>query len=335
MSTTGPHNQPPKPQVRPGHDILKRYRVVLGLLAALTIRLVPGLASGLASGLAFRPSFLLPLILLVGLVCGGLVAAARTKRVSTAASSPGTATIDTALVQLTIQHKTPLRLITFLEDARSRHLLRTVGPVYQFRHAKLQAWLAHPQNNRPGSGAWSDARLLRDGGEVPGQLREPRASRVAGHAQQVNPAGPVLDHECRIQPGQGERAVDVEQVDRQDGPGVGAEDACHWSSCADGGGIRRPCRILRIVPAPIRCLRRRSSPWMRTTPQVRLSLARRTISSARSLSSGGRPGARGWAHFRVTIRRCQRCSVPEATIRCKRNSLGSSRDSAASTDRSA
>jgi hypothetical protein len=27
--------------------------------------------------------------------------------------------------------------------------------------------------------------------------------------------------------------------------------------------------------------------------------------------------------------------VPEATIRCKRNSLGSSRDSAASTDRSA
>jgi hypothetical protein len=63
-----------------------------------------------------------------------------------AASTPGSAAIDTAatLVQLTIRHKIPLRLIAFLEDARSRHLLRTVGPVYQFRHAKLQARLAQP-----------------------------------------------------------------------------------------------------------------------------------------------------------------------------------------------
>ena len=41
----------------------------------------------------------------------------------------------------------------------------------------------------------------------------------------------------------------------------------HWSSRADGGGIRRRRRILRIVPAPIRCPRRRSSSWMRTTPR--------------------------------------------------------------------
>jgi hypothetical protein len=30
----------------------------------------------------------------------------------------------------------------FLEDARSRNVLRTVGPVYQFRHARLQDRLA-------------------------------------------------------------------------------------------------------------------------------------------------------------------------------------------------
>ena len=30
----------------------------------------------------------------------------------------------------------------FLEDARSRSVLRTVGPVYQFRHARLQDRLA-------------------------------------------------------------------------------------------------------------------------------------------------------------------------------------------------
>jgi hypothetical protein len=117
--------------------------LAIALLAALTIRLVPGLASGLASGLAFRLSFLLPLIALVGLVWG-LAFAVMAKRASTAASSPGTAATDTAaaLVQLTIQRKIPLRLIAFLEDARSRHLLRTVGPVYQFRHATLQTRLA-------------------------------------------------------------------------------------------------------------------------------------------------------------------------------------------------
>jgi hypothetical protein len=30
----------------------------------------------------------------------------------------------------------------FLEDARNRNVLRAVGPVYQFRHARLQDRLA-------------------------------------------------------------------------------------------------------------------------------------------------------------------------------------------------
>ncbi|MEV0681687.1 hypothetical protein AB0I60_34710 [Actinosynnema sp. NPDC050436] len=43
---------------------------------------------------------------------------------------------------LTITRRTPLRLLRFLEDARSRHLLRAVGPIYQFRHATLRDRLA-------------------------------------------------------------------------------------------------------------------------------------------------------------------------------------------------
>jgi len=87
--------------------------------------------------------------LLVGLLFG-LGAARIVKREGTAASSPGASAIDTALasVRLAIRHKTPLRLIPFLEDARRRHLLRTVGPFYQFRHATLQDRLAQPTPER-------------------------------------------------------------------------------------------------------------------------------------------------------------------------------------------
>jgi hypothetical protein len=46
------------------------------------------------------------------------------------------------------------------------------------------------------------------------------------------------------------------------------------------------------------------------------------------------PGDRGWVHFLVTMRRCQRSSVPGVTIRCRRKPFGSIRDNAASTARS-
>ena len=47
-----------------------------------------------------------------------------------------------AFAQLAGSERTPIRLMRFLEDARSRGILRTVGPVYQFRHARLQDRLA-------------------------------------------------------------------------------------------------------------------------------------------------------------------------------------------------
>lgn len=117
--------------------------LMVGLLAMLTARLVPGLASGLAS----RLLVVLSVWLIAGLVLG-LVVTLVAKRMGTTTNSPGAAALETMLdaVELTIRHKIPLRLIAFLEDARSRHLLRTVGPVYQFRHAKLQDRLAQPDH---------------------------------------------------------------------------------------------------------------------------------------------------------------------------------------------
>ncbi|MEU1402345.1 hypothetical protein ABZ471_08245 [Streptomyces sp. NPDC005728] len=54
--------------------------------------------------------------------------------------------VTTALtaVQLSAREGTPVRLMSFLEDARRRNLLRATGPVYQFRHARLQERLARP-----------------------------------------------------------------------------------------------------------------------------------------------------------------------------------------------
>jgi len=54
-------------------------------------------------------------------------------------------TCPTTLAWLQLQysgHVPAVRLVSFLEDARDRHVLRTVGAVYQFRHATLQDQLA-------------------------------------------------------------------------------------------------------------------------------------------------------------------------------------------------
>jgi hypothetical protein len=69
------------------------------------------------------------------------------------------------------------------------------------------------------------------------------------------------------------------------------------SSRAPGGGIRWERKILRVVPASVRCPRRRSSPWIRTTPQLGFSLSSLTTSSASSSASGGRPRGLGLGPF--------------------------------------
>ncbi len=52
----------------------------------------------------------------------------------------------------------------FLQDARSRSVLRTVGPAYQFRHARLQDRLAAQESatvQAPGEPAWRRETLQR------------------------------------------------------------------------------------------------------------------------------------------------------------------------------
>lgn len=56
----------------------------------------------------------------------------------------GNLAVATALAAVQLHHEegTPVRLMHFLEDARRRNLLRATGPVYQFRHVRLQERLA-------------------------------------------------------------------------------------------------------------------------------------------------------------------------------------------------
>jgi hypothetical protein len=72
-------------------------------------------------------------------------------------------TTSLTFAQLAMRWQTPARLLRFLDDARQRDVLRTVGPRYQFRHARLQDRLAAqatPKDQRRGM----LRRALADGG---------------------------------------------------------------------------------------------------------------------------------------------------------------------------
>jgi hypothetical protein len=107
-------------------------RLVAGLVGGLVAGLMVGLILGLLSspgssvvqGLIAAPVAGLPIGLVFGL------------------AHSETWAVSLAFIQLTTRQHTPVRLMRFLEDARERHVLRTVGPVYQFRHARLQDRLA-------------------------------------------------------------------------------------------------------------------------------------------------------------------------------------------------
>jgi hypothetical protein len=95
---------------------------------------------GLAFGHPFRVAGVFVFVFVFGLVIGltgGLL-------------YPKTWPASLAFAQLAVSCRTPVRLMRFLEDARERNVLRTVGPVYQFRHARLQDRLAHQASMRYG-----------------------------------------------------------------------------------------------------------------------------------------------------------------------------------------
>jgi hypothetical protein len=50
--------------------------------------------------------------------------------------------VSLVFADLAVRRHTPISLMRFLEDAREREVMRTVGPVYQFRHGRLQDRLA-------------------------------------------------------------------------------------------------------------------------------------------------------------------------------------------------
>jgi hypothetical protein len=92
-----------------------------------------GLRGGLRLALAFGPA-----VGLVGVLVGGLVVGLGNSQVWSS---------SLAAVQLAMRWHTPVRLMGFLDDAHKRNILRTVGPVYQFRHARLQDRLARTNDD--------------------------------------------------------------------------------------------------------------------------------------------------------------------------------------------
>ncbi len=113
-------------------QLLWRRERQFGLVVGLVFGLLVGLVYGLVDGLVFGH--------VVGLVFGltdGLVAGLGSALV---ASATWSAVLASA--QLWRRGEAPLRLLRFLDDARERQILRTVGPAYQFRHARLQDRLA-------------------------------------------------------------------------------------------------------------------------------------------------------------------------------------------------
>ena len=112
------------------------FGLVVGLLVGLVLGIVSGLAYANVQVAPSEPQLGLRFGLGTGLGAGlaaGIVFMLFSTRTWQA---------SLAFLQLAVRCHTPLRLMRFLEDARQRNVLRVIGPVYQFRHARLQDRLA-------------------------------------------------------------------------------------------------------------------------------------------------------------------------------------------------
>ena len=114
----------------------------LGRKTGLVYGLTAGLIYGPTNGLIYGPVFKAGLTAsLVAVVEAGLTnTLAFGIGVTLVSSTTWAATL--ANIQLWYRGETSARLLNFLEDAHAREVLRSVGPVYQFRHARLQDRLA-------------------------------------------------------------------------------------------------------------------------------------------------------------------------------------------------
>jgi hypothetical protein len=106
---------------------------IVGLAAGLNEGVTEGITWGLTSGHGDKIVGDLAAGLAMGLTSGMIL------------SKTWMTTV--AQIYLTSRYRTPLGFNRFLEECRERHLLRTVGPNYQFRHITLQHRLASGHNN--------------------------------------------------------------------------------------------------------------------------------------------------------------------------------------------
>jgi hypothetical protein len=149
--------------------------------------------------------------------------------------------------------------------------------------------------------------------------------------------GPVADlqDEEHGDPLECHRAVHMEEVARQHGRGLGAQEL-------PPGRVGVPDRCRRY-PQPLEDTadRRRSHAVTEFEqlaldslyPQLGFSRAMRSINETTASSTGGRPTRFGYVHFLAIRRRCQRRIVPGVTKRCPRSILGRAQTSAANTAR--
>ncbi|RLK54419.1 NACHT domain-containing protein [Actinokineospora cianjurensis] len=146
--------------------------LTFGLVSGLVFGLALGPVSGLVLGLDLRLGSGLAFGLTVGLV-GGLAFGLAFGLLHSSAWR-----FALSALYLARKHRIPLRLLRFLDDAHARHLLRTVGPVYQFRHATLQDRLAPRTTPKKGNGS-GEARA--DGGNRSLTVGESTSTTMSGH----------------------------------------------------------------------------------------------------------------------------------------------------------
>ncbi|MFD0574169.1 hypothetical protein ACFQ0T_39315 [Kitasatospora gansuensis] len=122
---------------------IERRNVVFHLL---TWALVIGLCVGLLNGIVYGPVRGFE----VGLVFGLEAAFGAGLSYGLSLTAWGQ-WVALARIWLPLTGQLPWALITFLEDAHHRGVLRQVGAVYQFRHAWIQSHLSRSHQQRHGS----------------------------------------------------------------------------------------------------------------------------------------------------------------------------------------
>ncbi|MDQ7911177.1 hypothetical protein RB614_42485 [Phytohabitans sp. ZYX-F-186] len=114
----------------------RRRSVTAGLVFGLAVGVAAGVTDAMAMARHDPPRVAIP----VGVVTGVAVGIATTVAAALTVSSTWRGTL--LFLQLRARGDGPARGMHFLEDAHQRNVLRVVGSVYQFRHARLQDHLA-------------------------------------------------------------------------------------------------------------------------------------------------------------------------------------------------